>query len=221
MTTKRKLILFIPAIVLSIFIYGISTHNSPAENSELELYFKAAEAYDDGDFNSTLNLTTALSDKCPSFFQARLLLGKAQFFSGLIPEAEETLEKLIDDKKNYYEAEIWNLRCKIQTDDIVTARVYGEELLSRSPEDPRILGMLAGIAALENDYQQALELYKRASLFEEVLAINRVETAKVYLSLFNDTEAAIQLNKAAELAIENSPIQPALINLINNFGDEK
>ena len=145
-------------------------------------------------------------------------MGKAQFFSGMISEAEKSFEDLIRDKNNYYEAEIWNLRCKIQEESIEEAKVYGEELLSRSPEDPRILGMLARISVLENDCQKALEFYQRAVLFEEELAINRVEAAKIYFSLQNTKNAALQLEKAAKLADENSPLQPALAELIKRIG---
>ncbi|HAK46238.1 MAG TPA: hypothetical protein DCO79_10025 [Spirochaeta sp.] len=214
---KLSVILFAAAIATFVIILLLLQDNSPGE-AELDIYFKASTAYENGNFDASVNLLSAVEKKCPDFYQARLLKGKALFFSGDSVSAATVFTDLLDDVKNYYEVEIWLLRCMIQDSSIGNSVDFGEQLLSRSPEDPRVLGMLGRISAVDGDYQRALELYKRAFLFEEELAINRVDAAKIYFTLMNTDAALAQLEKALELVSENSPLKPAVKSLILQTG---
>lgn len=198
------------SVALSLTIYLILNLPSEPDRTELELYFRAVQAYENGDFQQCLNLTEALSKGNPSFFQAGLLEAKALFFSNRINDAEARLRRLIAKKSNYFEAEIWLLRCLIREENFTDAENLGEELLSRAPESLPILGMLAGLSETDCDYRSAIEYYKRAALHEEELAVNRVQLAKLYSSLLNNEEADQQLKRALCLMSENSPLRSAV-----------
>jgi tetratricopeptide (TPR) repeat protein len=139
-----------------------------------------------------------------------MLYSKALFFCSRFDEAAETLESLLTDYKHYTEAEIWLVRTHIQLENVAEAKLLGEEVLSRSPEDPRILGLLARISYIEDDYQRALEYYGKAILFEEELAINRIELAKIYSALLNPEQARVQLERSLILLSNDSPLRSGI-----------
>lgn len=215
---KRILLALIPlSIIASVSIYLLLSLPAEPDERELDLYFRAMSAYETGDLDLTVKLSEALNDGNPSFYQAGLLHAKALFFSGRYIEAREQLDELLKDRGNYFEAEIWLVRCLLQLEEIGQANLYAEEMLSRAPEDPRVLGILARIAVLEKRYQPAIEYYNRAILFEEELAINRIELAKIYSSLLNIEEAGVQLEKALQLLSDESPLRPAIISLLKKL----
>ena len=102
----------------------------------------------------------------------------------------------------------------VQIEDLGNAEALGEDLLSRSPEDPRILGTMASIALLDSEYQKAIEYYTRSTLFEEELALNRIELAKIYSSLLNPELAVAQLKRALLLLSADSPLRKAVSDLL-------
>lgn len=218
MIKRKGLLILLPSgAVLSIIIFIFLNLPADPDKTELELYFRAVNSYENADFDLCITLTEALAKGNPEFYQAKLLKAKAEFFSDCFADAADTLRKLLKNRKNYYEAEIWLMRCHFQLEDTGTAIILGEDLLSRAPEDPRVLGMLARIAASENDYQKAIEYYNRSVLFEEELAINRIELAKIYCCLLNPEKAAVNLEKAVGLLAEESPLKPAVISLIEKM----
>ena len=205
MKIKRFALLLPTALSLSAAIFLYLNRPTEPNKTELDLYFRAVAAYEQADFEVCREISAALIKGNPSFHQAVLLYAKAQFFSGNYEEAETRLIKLLRRKENYYEAEIWLLRCHIQLENIEAAKTFGENLLSRSPEDPRVLAVLASISLVENDYQRAIEYYTRSTLFEEELAINRIELAKIYSSLLNPEEAYNQLGEGFCAAFRGQP----------------
>ncbi|MBI9108591.1 MAG: tetratricopeptide repeat protein [Spirochaetales bacterium] len=214
---RRALILLPLSAAASILIFIILNLPDEPDETEIELYFRAVSAYEAGNLELAVRLTETLSKGTPSFFQARLLLAKALFFSDRWDEAAGILSRLLDDFENYTEAEIWLMRTSIQQGDLQAAGFRGENMLSRAPGDPRVLGMLARIAETENDYQRAIEYYSRAILFEEELAVNRIELAKIYSSLLNHDEAFKHLEKSLVLLSDDSPLRPGIISLLKNY----
>ena len=216
---KRLIFLIILPAISSLIIFTLFNLPSAPDDTELELYFRAVSAYERGDFTLSISLTDALLTGNRSFYQAGLLNAKALFFSDRYDDAEKCLSKLIKRNKNYYEAEIWYLRTLVQQGNTDKAYKTGIELHSRAPEDPRIAGLLGRLALVENNYQGAIEYYKRAILFEEELAINRIELGKIYSSLFQPDMAELHLKKAITLLSDNSPLQSAIISLLSKNGD--
>ncbi len=214
MTVKKTFLIFLAASALSVTIFFFLNRPAEPDRTELDLYFRAVNAYERADFGLCLKLTSALVKGNSSFHQAGLLKGKAEFFSERYEEAENTLKKLLKRTENYYEAEIWLLRCLVQLDNIDAAAALGEDILSRAPEDPRVLGILASIAAVKNDYQKAIEYRSRSILFEEELALNRIELAKIYSGLLNPQIASQQLERALELLSSESPLRQAVTDLL-------
>ena len=216
---RTTLFLFSFAIVISIAFFYLLNRPAPPDEMELELYFRAVNAFEEGKLQLVIDLTSPLTEKNPSFHQAGLLQAKSYFFSDRWEDAAFCLQTLMRDIKNYNEAGIWLMRVRVQQGDLKGAKLIGEELLSKAPGDPRILGLLARIAFTGGDYQRAIEYYKRAILFEEELAINRIELAKIYNSLMNTEEAVKHLKKSLVLLSDNSPLKPGLMSLIERNGE--
>ncbi len=214
MTVKKTFLIFLAASALSVTIFLFLNRPTEPDRTELDLYFRAVSAYERADFGLCLELTSVLSKGNRSFHQAGLLKAKAEFFSKRYEEAEESLEKLLKRKENYYEAEIWLLRCLVQLEDLDGALFLGEDILSRAPEAPRVLGILASIAAVKKDYQKAIEYRSRSILFEEELALNRIELAKIYSGLLNPQLASQQLERALELLSSESQLRQAVTELL-------
>lgn len=210
---KKIIISLTAALCLSFLIYFFL--NRPAEPNEEEagLYAKALTAYESADFALCIQLSEALFKGNPSFYQAGLLKSKAQFFCMDYREAKITLNKLLRRKGNYYEAEIWLIRCLIQQNNLEAAEARCADLHSRAPEDPRLLNIMAGLSELKKNYRSAIEYRRRAILFEEETAINRIELAKIYFSLHNIDLAQENIQKASLFLEENSPLKSALLQL--------
>ena len=214
---NRKILIVLTLIsgLCSVGIYIALNRPSPPDETELDLYFRAFRAYENGNFPLCISLTDTLQKGNPSFFQAGLLKAKAEFFSDNFEASGRTLENLLKRNTNYYEAEIWILRCYLQLGETEKAYIKAEELHSRSPEDPRILNILGRIAAAEKNYQEAIEFFNRAALFEEELAVNRIELAKLYSELLNTELAAANFKQADNLLAPDSPIKSAVSELIS------
>ena len=214
---KKLLIILIPlSILMSGGLYLHLTRAAPPDETELELFFRAAAAYDSGEYQTAVRLTEALSKGNRNFHQARLLRAKAEFFSGEYEKSGMLLRKLTDDFALYTEARIWLTRSLLHQGRTEAAKEEAEELLRWSDEDPRILGLLARTALAEQDYREAIEFHKRAALFEEDLAINRIELAGLYLRLSNREEAERNLRRSLSLLPGDSPLRPGVVSILEN-----
>jgi len=217
---RRFALILLPlSAAVSAVFFIILSNPGPPDETELELYFRAVNAYEEGKLDLVISLTDILAEKNPTFHQARLLQAKALFFSERWEDAAVSLQALMKDIENYNEAGIWLMRVRIQQGDLKAAALQGENMLSKAPEDPRILGLLARIAFIENDYQKSIEYYNRAILFEEDLAINRIELAKIYSALLNTEEAVRHLKKSLVLLPDDSPLRSGITLLIEKNGE--
>ncbi len=216
MKPLNRIFLYLLPIPIGLSVVIFLYLNRPAEpdRTEIDLYLRAVNAYHNADFELCLSISSALIEGNSSFHQAGLLKAKAEYFSGNYAAAAQTLEEVQKKKENYYEAELWLIRSLIQIDELDKAVALGEDLLSRAPEDPRILGALASAALILNDFRAAIEYRKRASLFEEELALNRIELAKIYSGILNPETALQQLKRALELLSPHSPLRRAVTELI-------
>ena len=216
---KKFIILFPAAAVSSLTIFLILSLPAGPGEAELELYFRASEAYESGNLPSCITLTDALLKGSPGFFQAGLLNAKALFFSNRFEAAYLRLKKILYKHPDYYEAELWLLRSAVQLEQFRHAEYLAEALLARSPEDPRVLGLLGRLAYSQKDYRAAIEYYSRALLFEETLAVNRIELAKIYSSLLNNKAAEEHLKKALMMLPSDSCLRPAVEIIIEKTED--
>ena len=216
---KILFVLIPAAIILSAGIYWYLGLPDEPDKTEIELYLHARLAYERGDLAGAISLLKHVGAGNSRFFQARLLLAKAYFFTGQYREAEKQLCTILKKQPACMDAQIWLLRIMILEENMEEAEEYGETLLSYSQQDPRVLGLLARIAYSAGDIQKSLEYYNRAILFEEELAINRIEVAKIYVQLFNPQKAAVHLRRAAGLLSAESPLRSAVNQLLKQCNE--
>ncbi|MBN2049760.1 MAG: tetratricopeptide repeat protein [Spirochaetales bacterium] len=212
---KRRIILVLLPVtfIMSAGFYWFLGRPEEPDKTELDLYFRALKAYEEGNLSSAVYLAETLCNGNAGFFQARLLLARAYFFNDRYPEAEDQLRAVLKSEPACTDAHLWLLRTLVQEGRLEDAKNYGKGLLSLSSEDPRILGLLAGIARTQGDIQRALEYYKRALLFEEELALQRIELAKLYMQFFHPEEAAEHLKRSLVLLSPESPLYPTVLEL--------
>ena len=146
------------ALIAAAGIYWFLGRPGEPDRTEIDLYFHAVRAYERGDLSRAIALAGTLCKRNPGFFQARLLLAKAYFFRDRYTEAEQHLRKILKDHDACAEAHIWLLRTLVQEEKLDEARIYGEKLLAYSPRDPRILGLLAGLAYTGEPYKKPLNI---------------------------------------------------------------
>lgn len=220
---KRTLIIILAASSFSLSALIFLLLNLPEEpdQAEIDLYAKAYSAYENGDFELCISITSALLKGNSSFYQAALLKSKAEFFSGSYTESESTLKNILRKKETFYEAEIWKIRSLIQLGKTDQAEQACLELHSRSPEDPRLLSIMGRLSSLNGDYRKAIEYHKRAACFEEEAALNRIELAKLYLTLLNTDLAAENLERAIGFLNPDSPLQTAAKEILLKIGESK
>jgi hypothetical protein len=112
------------------------------------------QRYAAGDLTGSEKLLTDLLRTDRDFSQARLLLGK-------FLEAETTLHRLVQDVPSYREAQLWWLRSLIQLQRTAQARAALEGLLAWDPDDPRLLLLMAEVAALDGTMEEMIAMHAR------------------------------------------------------------
>ncbi len=210
---KQKKIAFITlssSIITAVIATIILLSNPKISRDHLEAYLEAKKAYTIGDLDETITITTKLSKKSPLLYQGQLLLGKSLFFTDRYEEADLVLSRLVKKHPAYLEAGLWKARTEIQLNQIDNAYNRIEYLLSYNSDDPRLLGLMANIEEQKGELGRAIDFFKRASLYEEELAKNRLSLGKIYSRMGVYDKALDELTEAKELLDETSPLYTPL-----------
>lgn len=203
-------IFFTASIITAAAAVGILLTNPKITKEHLEIYLEAKRAYITGDLNTAVSLTTVLTKKSPLLYQGQLLLGKSLFLMDQYIEADRFLAKLLNKHPAYLEAGLWKARTEIQLNLIEDAHTRVENLLSYNSDDPRLLGLMGNIEEQKGNHGQAIDFYKRASLYEEELAKNRLSLGKLYSRLGVYDKSYYELLQAKELLEADSPLYKPL-----------
>ncbi len=202
------------AIIAAVIATVLLLSNPKITNEHLAIYLEAKQAYTTGDLNRAISLTTKLSKDSPLLYQGKLLLSKSYFLTDQYKKADIALEKLLKKHPAYLEAGLWKARTELQLGQIDNASNRIEYLLSYNSDDPRLLGLMAGIEEQKGDMGRAIDFYKRASLYEEELAKNRLSLGKLYSRMGVYDKSYYELNQAKELLESDSPLYNSLNTII-------
>lgn len=225
--TKKRFI-FIILISLAITMSGVAVilmiNNTPIRDSHIERYFAAKDKYLNGNLDMAIEILKTLSKQSPNLYQAKLLLAKSLFLSDQYKEADAVLRKLIRKHPAYLEAGLWLARVEMQMNNSEEASSIIRNLLSWNSDDPRLLGIMGNIEELKSNPAAAINYYRKAGLYEEELAKNRLSLARLYSRLGVYDKAKEELIQARELLESDSPLNTplgALIDEINTILNEE
>ncbi len=218
---KKKqiaMIYFFSSSIIAVTIAVILLVSNPEIKEEhLAAYLVAKKAYSTGDLNRAIILATELSRQSPLLYQGQLLLGKSLYLTDQYIEADIVLSRLIKKHPAYLEAGLWKARTEIQLNQIDAANSRIEFLLSYNSDDPRLLCLMGGIKEQKGELGQAIDFYKRASLYEEELAKNRLSLGKLYSRMGVYDKSYIEMNQAKELLESDSPLYKPLNTIIEEI----
>ena len=210
------LIPFTAVILISIPLYISTKEDFIPDDDSLELYFRAAEAYERGNLPLCIMLSNSLFRSNPDFHQAGLLMGKAHFFSGEAETALRIFKRIGDSTGGGSDARLWQARAELSTGKHLAAEKTAEKQLSYCPEDPRLLSLMASICTTTENYQKAIEYRRRAALYEEDMGLNRLELARLYGIMLNKSESEANISRSLMLLPDDSRIRAGLETLLED-----
>ena len=207
-------------IVLAVLLIAVSCAPVPDSTERLALYGRAKSLYLQGSIEEAKPLFRKIYETYPEFHQAGLMYGKACMLSGDTGEAKKVFELLLQDHPGYPEAKLWQIRNLLNTGDAKEAGVLLNRALEKDSRDPRLLSLSGVIHETEKEYQQAIESYRKALLFEEELARTRLRLARLLFRFGLDREAALEIRKALAVLPEESILGKSVQEVLERIDGE-
>lgn len=201
-----------PAATLALLVFFLLAGCNNAA-PDLAAYLSAKQRYAAGDLVGSETLLADILRSDRDFSQARLLLGKSQLLLGKFLEAETTLHTLVQDVPAYREAHLWWLRSLIQLERTGEARAALEGLLAWDPDDPRLLLLMAEVAALDGITEEMIAMHARASLYADELARGALRMGRAFYALGEVSRARLAVAEAGRLIAPDSILRSAVAEL--------
>lgn len=168
---------------LCILICTACAGSSLPTDEGLRLYTEAMKLYQGKQLDEAQIRLEKLRADEPGFFQGRLLLAKAYYFSAQYEQAFKELSDLCSGIHSYTDAEIWLARTELQLDRHKSSEARLKNLLQYNSDNPHILNLLARIYEQNGDMEKAITYYKTAALTEAVLRKNKRQLNSLYTRL--------------------------------------
>jgi tetratricopeptide (TPR) repeat protein len=182
-------------------------------DAELKIYAEAKAAYAQGELTEAERALSPLA-RSSSLPQARLLLGKARFFSGKYGEAESAFKDLGASFPKYHEADIWLARACLQNGKVDEADAIAKALLANDASDSRLYYLEAMIQVARGDAGGALGFLEKSCESGEELAKSYFESARIYYRFGQDDKALERLSRADAMLPPGSPMRDVVAELI-------
>jgi tetratricopeptide (TPR) repeat protein len=207
--------IYLSYILLSCFLLLFSSctaHEIPPW--AFEHYLEGKKLYIQGDIDASLQQFTAARRQAPHFSQNSYMLAKAYYFSRDYRRAEEIWRETVKRNPRHTDSRKWLARlCLQQGRGQAAAELVGAALENNS-EDPELLLLLARAKAVDGEYDEAIQLYQRAQIFEQRLAEARIALAEIYQRFGLKEQAFSELMRAEILMSETNPLHEALEALL-------
>ncbi len=183
----------------------------------LSNFLQARGSYSKGDLSTAEKEFRRLALNSPSFFQARLMLGKTLFLQEKTTAAEEVLVELLADFPAYREAQLWLLRCLYRSGRLEEAGVRLDALLAYDPQDPRLLYQRALVYEEREELEHALETLSKAALFREEFSRVFLDLGRLYHRFALSDPAVRNLETSLALLPEKSAMRPGVSQILTQL----
>lgn len=207
---------------LSLFImlflfFGCSLTQNPSEQS-LKKYLEAREHYRTGNGDIAVQMIeSVVKNEGKNFPQAQVLLGRMYFLNGENDKAEKALLPLYKRDSSNQEAGLWLLKTLINQKKLDEAQQLLERLLSRNPEDPRLLYQMARLYELQDAYSQAITYYAAVIDYSEEIAIAHLKRGEIFQKLGNTDKAIYELGRAVSVIPSESQMASTIIGIYRDL----
>ena len=182
----------------------------PITDQSLQRYHTARKYYSEQRLDDSLNLLLENHRAAPEFSANSFLIGKIYYFNHDPVQAEHFWRHTLKFNPHHVDARKWLARLYLQQDRIEEAEDVLKPGLAISSEDPELLILMGKVKRRHQDLAAAIQLYLQSQAFSERLSEASIDLAEIYNSFGLADRAKVELERALELAGEQSSISPSL-----------
>ena len=201
-----KVLLF---AVMVLLLGSCKQGSTQADPHTLLLYTNAHELYARGQFSESAEVLETIKHFPPGL----TLRGKAQYFSGDLTRAEQSLRQVLKFRPSNLEAKLYLTRILRDRGEGEKAQRLIEELLADNPHDLRLLRLAANVALEQGDPAMAWTFLNQAADLTADGAMVLLDRARLRWIAGNGSEALEDLARARAML----PWETPLVRSINQL----
>jgi len=217
---KRKYFLFLEYVSILLCLLIVSCKEGISiEKADIQKYLQAKKLFNEALYNQSLLKLKEIEKIDTLKNNVNFLQGKNYFFLSLYDEAIHKF--LLNTNSN--ESFIWQARTYFQKGNNEKAISILNYLLEKDETDPRVYTLAADIYNAQGNIATAIQLYKKALLYENDLAKARFEYARLLYKYKQIDDSILELKKNSLILERENPMAQAsydLLGIINKDGEK-
>jgi tetratricopeptide (TPR) repeat protein len=214
----KRTILFVKLCAL--LLTAVSCEKPDVTEQVLSRYIEAKNYYLKGNSDDALRVFLEIREKNPDFLNNTFMIGKIYFLQEDYENAEEAFSCILRSNSYHIDARKYLARILINQFRFDKAEEQISQAMEISSEDPDLIILLADIKKQSEDFASAIELYKKAAIYEIRFAFARIELAEIYRSAGLADKTKAELEKALNMLEKDSMYFKPVNNILEGLKNE-